>query len=312
MPAPNCVSMSLRTIKTVNGFCIPIGHKLATGVSEQQASMIMDAATDYAESSSEVCAPHASLTKENVNAEEIAQKTECTNCLRIFRMPKKVSFRQSLVTVGTTVIFSNSFFLLQLNCGHVFCLKCLTVAYQCDYRLVCFICNELTVLGDRGLKGLTNDNTTVAMVAAHYSMPLENEPPSADKLVCYCKMRATMYCSVCGVHMCNICYEKEHQNVQLFKHHKAWNICYGAVCEPHGHFIEYYCDEADCKVTCCCVCIMHYHTHHVKVFVLDEDDKKRHIELKNRRRRMMLQEAALKRQQEGVKVLHLGKGEETE
>lgn len=153
-----------------------------------------------------------------------------------------------------------------LLCGHTVCHECLTKLPVHGRTVQCPFDRQVTQLGDSGVWGLKKNFALLELlerlqVSSEPSSPTESE--NKEDII-HCDEnedhRASLYCTVCGTHLCVSCSECTHSTKTLAKHRRipiSEKPHERPKCVSHStHVIEFTCLEDGCRENplMCLVC----------------------------------------------------------
>ena len=146
-----------------------------------------------------------------------------------------------------------------LQCGHNFCLKCLTDLPDQDLRsITCPVCRRKTNKPPRGLSGLTDDfrlnQIKDGLLATVNNMKKQLKPTMNAPPICSaCWLLAQVRCLQCHQDMCEDCLNK-HNIRKDMGHHSVLRIRDFSICDDHGKDRSHVCH--DCKSFICSTCMI--------------------------------------------------------
>uniref|UniRef100_A0A5F8GN88 RING-type E3 ubiquitin transferase n=1 Tax=Monodelphis domestica TaxID=13616 RepID=A0A5F8GN88_MONDO len=157
-----------------------------------------------------------------------------------------------------------------LLCGHTVCHDCLTRLPLHGRAIRCPFDRQVTDLGDSGVWGLKKNFALLELLERLQNGPFgqygttEEAVGLAGESIVRCDEDethvASMYCTVCGTHLCAECSQHTHSTKTLAKHRRvplADKPHEKTMCSQHQvHAIEFVCLEEACQSSplMCCVC----------------------------------------------------------
>ena len=143
-----------------------------------------------------------------------------------------------------------------LLCGHTLCHECLTKLPLRNRTVICPFDRQKTELSDSGVWGLKKNFALLELLErlkVTHAPLVSNFEEDENKVNCDENEEhlASVYCTVCGTHLCSSCSEITHATKTLNKHKRvplSEKPSEKAVCsEHHARIIEFACAEGGCQ-----------------------------------------------------------------